>query len=60
MGINAETSLLATCFNLARMITVWGIEPDRKAYSSSSAGDSVSLQASTSMLQQLEEKLNQR
>ena len=25
LGVNAETSLLATCFNLARMITLVGI-----------------------------------
>jgi hypothetical protein len=24
-GVNAETSLLATCFNLARMITLLGV-----------------------------------
>jgi hypothetical protein len=24
-GVNAETSLLATCFNLARMITILGV-----------------------------------
>ncbi len=24
-GVNAETSLLATCFNLARMMTIWGV-----------------------------------
>ncbi|TMA95700.1 MAG: IS1182 family transposase, partial [Deltaproteobacteria bacterium] len=25
VGVNAETSLLATCFNLARMITILGV-----------------------------------
>ena len=25
VGVNAETSLLATCFNLARMITIVGV-----------------------------------
>ncbi len=26
-GVQAETSLLATCFNVARMITIFGVGP---------------------------------